>query len=61
MLKKLYKQALMVGFKTRSQMAIPKIRPPIRFLISKNQMKMFQLLKLEELATVRIEYISITF
>jgi len=42
-------------------MAIPKIRPPIHVLINKNQMKMSQLLTLEELATVHIRYISITF
>lgn len=39
-------------------MAIPRTRP---FLINKNQMKMSQLLTLEELATVHIQYISITF
>lgn len=42
-------------------MAIPRIRPPIHFLINKTQMKMSQLLTLEELATVHIQYISITF
>lgn len=39
-------------------MAIPRTRP---ILINKNQMKMSQLLTLEELATVHIQYISITF
>lgn len=39
-------------------MAIPRTRP---ILINKNQMKMPQLLTLEELATVHIQYISITF
>lgn len=42
-------------------MAIPRIRLPISFLINKNQMKMSQLLTLGELATVCLQYISITF
>lgn len=31
----LYKQAVMAGFNTRSQMAIPRIEPPTHFLINK--------------------------
>lgn len=50
----------MVGFNTRSQMDVPRIRSSIQFLINKNQMKMPHLLTLE-LATVHIQYISITF